>query len=75
MAIQREKFSTQADPHLLAEMRRIAESQGRQFQSIIEEAFTDFIDKNKHGKARSHVMAQFQASVEKNEELGKLLAQ
>lgn len=75
MALKREKFSTQAEPHLLAEMRRIAQSQGRQFQSIIEEAFTDFIDKQKQGKSRPHVMAQFQASVEKNDELGRLLAQ
>ena len=75
MAVQREKFSTQADPTLLAEMRRIAESQGRQFQSIIEEAFTDFIDKQKQVKPRPHVMAQFQASAEKNDELGRLLAQ
>jgi hypothetical protein len=75
MAATREKFSTQADPHLLAEMRRIAASQGRQFQSIIEEAFTDFIDKQKQDKPRPHVMAQFQASVGKNDELGRLLAQ
>jgi hypothetical protein len=75
MAATREKFSTQADPHLLAEMRRIAASHGRQFQSIIEEAFTDFIDKQKQGKPRPHVMAQFQASVGKNDELGRLLAQ
>ena len=75
MAVKREKFSTQADPQLLAEMRRIAESQGRQFQSLIEEAFADFIEKHKHGKARPHVLAHFKASVEKNEELGRLLAQ
>ena len=75
MAVKREKFSTQADPHLLAEMRSIAERQGRQFQSIIEEAFTDFIDKQKQDKPRPQVMAQFQASVEKNDELGRLLAQ
>jgi hypothetical protein len=56
-------------------MRSIAERQGRQFQSIIEEAFTDFIDKQKQDKPRPQVMAQFQASVEKNDELGRLLAQ
>lgn len=75
MAVKREKFSTQADPHLLAEMRSIAASQGRQFQAIIEEAFIDFIDKQKQDKPRPYVMAQFQASVEKNDELGRLLAQ
>ena len=75
MAVQREKFSTQTDPHILAEMRRIAQSEGRQLQAVIEEAFRDFIDKHQSDKPRAHVMAHFQASVDKNRELGRLLAQ
>ncbi len=75
MTLQREKFSTQADPAILAEMRRIAKSEGRQLQAIIEEAFRDFIEKHQTAKPRPHVMAHFQASVEKNRELGRLLAQ
>jgi hypothetical protein len=75
MALQRKKFSTQADPAILAEMHRIAESEGRQLQAVIEEAFQDFIEKHKTGKLRPHVMTHFQASLEKNRELGRLLAQ
>lgn len=75
VATQKEKFSTQADPAILAEMRRIAAREGRQFQAVIEEAFLDFIDKRKGDKPRRHVMAHVSASVEKNRELGRLLAQ
>ena len=75
MTLHREKFSTQADPAVLAEMRRIAKSEGRQLQAIIEEAFRNFIEKHKTAKPRPHVLVHFQASMEKNRELGKLLAQ
>ncbi len=75
MAVRRKKFATQADPVILAEMRRIAKNEGRQFQAVIEEAFRDFIEKRKADKPRPHVMAHFHASMEKNHELGRLLAQ
>ena len=50
MALQREKFSTQADPVLLAEIRQIAALEGRQFQSVMEDAMRDFIERRKSGK-------------------------
>ncbi len=75
MALEPETFSAQVDAAILAEMRRIAVDQERQLQSIIEEAFTDFIEKHRHHKARAHVIAHFQDSVDKNAELGRLLAQ
>jgi len=44
MAVVREKFSSQADPQLLAEIRALAATQGRQFQSILEQALTERLD-------------------------------
>jgi hypothetical protein len=38
MALQREKFSTQMDSKLLADLRRVAKAEGRQVQSLFEEA-------------------------------------
>ena len=35
MTVMREKFSSQADPKLLAKVREVAEKEGRQFQSIL----------------------------------------
>lgn len=36
--VAREKFATRADRDLLAEIRKIAKAEGRQLQSIVEEA-------------------------------------
>ena len=41
----REKFSSQASPEVLAALRQIAESQGRQFQAVLDEAMRDYIDR------------------------------
>ena len=75
MATQRQKFSTQADPVLLAELRRLAEAEGRQFQAVMEDAMRLYIETSQTARPRAHVMAHFQASLEKNWELGRLLAQ
>ena len=37
----REKFSSQAAPDVLLALRQIAENQGRQFQSVLDEALRD----------------------------------
>ena len=75
MTIRREKFSSQADPELLATLREIARNEGRQFQAVLEDAIRDYIENRDHEKPRGSVMAHFQSSVEKNRRLGKLLAQ
>jgi hypothetical protein len=62
MAI-RQKFATQVDAELLAKTRAIAESEGRQLQSVVEEALVDLVEKKTKSKPRSHVMAQYQASL------------
>jgi hypothetical protein len=41
----REKFSSQTAPEALAALRQIAESQGRQFQVVLDEALRDYIDR------------------------------
>lgn len=66
------KFSSQASPELLNELHEIANREGRNFQAVLEDAMRDYIKSRK--KPRASVMAHFQASVEKNRELGKLLA-
>lgn len=70
----REKFATQADPALLAEMRELAKTEGRQFQTLVEEAFRDFIARKKGDRPRESVMSHFRDSVRRNAELYKRLA-
>ena len=75
MAKPREKFSSQADPELLATLRALAKQDGRHFQVVLEDAMRDYIESRAQEKPRAAVMAHFQASVEKNQRLGKLLAE
>ena len=75
MAIRWEKFSSQADPDLLASLRALAKQDGRHFQAVLEDAMRDYIESRAQEKPRAAVMAHFQASVEKNRQLAKLLAE
>lgn len=70
----KQRFAAQVDPELLATARAIAVAERRQFQSIVEEALLDFVEKRKTPGPRARVMAQYQASVDRNSELYERLA-
>ncbi|AJQ93442.1 hypothetical protein [Gynuella sunshinyii] len=70
----REKFSSQAAPEVLAALRQIAESQGRQFQSVLDEALRDYIDRQQTERPRRHAMAAFASSLEEFDNLYRELA-
>jgi len=70
----REKFSSQAAPDVLAALRRIAESQGRQFQAVLDEALRDYIDRHQKEQPRRHVMAAFASSLDEFDNLYRELA-
>jgi hypothetical protein len=70
----REKFATQVSAKMLAALRRIAEKEGRQLQSLIEEAVTDLLEKRRLGKPRPHVLEVYQRSHDSYRELYKKLA-
>ena len=74
MAVAREKFSSQASPEILARMREIARKEGRQFQAVLEDAMTGYIESKSQERVRPEVMAHFRASLERNRRLGELLA-
>jgi len=58
----REKFATQVDSQLLADLRDLAKVEGRQIQALVEEAFASLIEERRRSKARPHVMGAYQAS-------------
>ena len=70
----REKFSSQAAPDVLLALRQIAENQGRQFQSVLDEALRDFIDRQQKERPRRHVMAAFASSLDEFDHLYRELA-
>lgn len=70
----REKFSSQAAPEVLAALRQIAESQGRQFQAVLDEALRDYIDRQQKERPRRHVIAAFASSLDQFDSLYRELA-
>ena len=75
MTTQREKFSSQADPKILSEVRELAQKQGRQFQSIIEDALTEYLERNQTDRPRAHVLEAFGLSMDEFDDLYQKLAQ
>ncbi len=70
----KEKFSSQAAPEVLEGLRRIAESQGKQFQTVLDEAMRDYIDRHQNQRPRRHVMEAFTESVKEYDDLYRELA-
>lgn len=75
MAKSRKKFSSQADPELLAALRSIAKQDGRHFQDVLEDAIRAYVMVRARERPRASVMRHFEASLAKNRQLGKLLAE
>jgi hypothetical protein len=71
----RDKFSTQVDPAILRAVRDLAKKEGRQFQSVVEEAFRDVVEKHNPAKPRPHVLAAHKASMERYAAVYKKLAE
>ncbi|PHS42062.1 MAG: hypothetical protein COA91_01505 [Robiginitomaculum sp.] len=70
MTKKREKFSTQMDKDLLAELKNLANSQGRQIQSVVEEAVEAYVHEHSDARPNPKVMA---AAAECIERYGPLL--
>lgn len=50
------KFATQADPEVLAALRKIAGEEGRQLQALVDEALRDYIEQKQGNAPRKRVM-------------------
>ncbi len=71
----REKFATQVDTDTLAQLRELAQMEGRQIQTLVEEALLDLLEKRKMAHPRAHVMATYRASHGRFGSLYKKLAE
>ena len=74
MALPREKFSSQLDKELLERARRVAESEGLQFQSLLEAALREYLEGQETGKPRKVVIEAFAKSIAEFDLLYKELA-
>ena len=69
------KFSSQADSDLLAAVRAIANEEGRQFQAVLQEALTDWVERKRGSVPRPQVVANLKATISRNREIYQHLAQ
>ncbi len=70
----REKFSSQAAPEVLRALRSIAESEGRQFQAVLDEALREYIERKEKGQPRKHVLTALASSIDEFDALYRELA-
>jgi hypothetical protein len=75
MVQTREKFATQVNSEILAAVRSLSISEGRQIQALVDEALADLLEKRKKAQPRPHVMGAYLASHEKYGPLYKKLAE
>jgi hypothetical protein len=71
----REKFATQVSSEILSAVRTLAEKEGRQLQTLVDEALADLIEKHKNARPRPRVMGAYLASHERYGALYKKLAE
>ena len=50
---QKVKFATQLSSDVLAELRQMAHEEGRQIQSILDEALREYIENKRNAKPRT----------------------
>jgi hypothetical protein len=74
MSASKEKFATQVNSEILAEVRALAHSEGRQLQALVDEALADLVEKRRNTRPRPHVMSAYDASHERFAELYRKLA-
>ena len=68
------KFSSQAAPEVIDALKQISEAEGRQLQSIIDEALRDYIDRRQTSRPRQHVLAALGSSIAEFDQLYRDLA-
>lgn len=68
------KFATQADPEVLAALRKIAADEGRHLQALLDEALRDYIEQKQGRAPRKRVMQALHDSMAQNDSLYQELA-
>jgi len=74
MASAKKKFASQASPRVLREVKKIAKQEGRHFQSVLDEALRDFIEKKRSAIPRKQVLKVLEQSLTSSNELYKARA-
>lgn len=68
------KFATQADPEVLAALRKMAGQEGRQLQALVDEALREYIAQKQGDAPRRRVMRALADSMGEFDALYRKLA-
>lgn len=68
------KFATQADPEVLAALRKIAGQEGRQLQALVDEALRGYIEQKQGKSPRPRIMQSLHDSMAQYDSLYRALA-
>lgn len=74
MSVQREKFSTQMNAKLLSDLRRVAKDEGRQLQSLFEEAVERLLSERDKMRPSSDVVDRTKSIMDKYSDALEYLA-
>ncbi|MAC39542.1 MAG: hypothetical protein CMF76_08630 [Maricaulis sp.] len=75
MGQPREHFSADLDASLLAELKTLAEAEGRELRVLIDEAIAGLLKAKKAPNVRDHVMATYKATHDEYADVYKKLAE
>jgi len=70
----RQKFATQMDAELLRRLREYAKSEGRQIQSVVEEAVQKLLKERQGYQMRPDAKSAYQESLDRYSDLYEVLA-
>lgn len=71
----KQKFSSQLDADLLSEVRAISEEEGRQFQAVLDEALTEWLERKRGLRPRAEVLIHLKDSIARNRDAYRRLAE
>ena len=71
---ERVKFASQLPPVLLASLKDIAREEGKQLQSVLEEAVKLYLEQRSQVRPRVHVLDALQVSMAEHDALYRDLA-
>ena len=69
-----DKFSYKVSPEVLAALHELAASQGRQLQAVVEDALSEYLERQQRDRPRQHVLSAFASSMNEFDALYKDLA-
>ena len=75
MVTVKEQFTAQGSPELLASLRAIAHSEGRDFEATLENAMRRYVECKTGSEVQPDAVAHFRSSLERKRRLYELLAQ